>query len=771
MLKFSTKAKTLSLLENRVTKSQVLPQLCFSVSDLHKSLDAVCAKVVERFDMPLIVRSSALSEDTSLMSQAGKYLTIPNVKPEDILFAIEKVRDAFTDNNPENQILIQPMLTETIMSGVLFTADPNTGGNYFVINYDKSSSIGFVTSGTGQDLQTCYLFHKCKSGDAYLDRLIDAADELMELFDSKAIDIEFAFTMSDELYLLQARPLIVKKPLVDYNEQKENLFRIQMFLEREMCPKPFIKGKRTIYGIMPDWNPAEMIGTRPKPLSLSLYRKMITDKTWAIQRYKYGYKDLQNFPLMMDFCGLPYIDTRVSFNSFIPEDVDDNLTEKLVNYYLDSLANQPNKHDKVEFDIIFSCYTFDLHERIKILSEHGFLVAEQDRLMNSLKHLTNNIINRSSGLWIGDTERIKKLQKRHQILMSSDLDVISKIYWLLEDCTRYGLLAFAGLARVGFVAVLLLKSLVSIGILSNSDYENFMGHLNTVGSKMTTDRFKLSKSVFVKKYGHLRPGTYDIASQRYDAFPNRYFKNIEKEQLEYIQQKKMGFSLTLDQYSAIQEQMDQQGLEGNALDLLKFIKAGIEGREDSKFIFTKSLSDALEMIVQLGNEYGFTREEMAFTDISTMERLYSSTDDAKFLLEKSIIEGHKKYTQALTLALPPVILKPSDIYTFYLPSGEPNFITMSNAVGNVCTNCFENESITGKIIMISAADPGFDWIFSHSISGLITAYGGVNSHMAIRAGELGIPSVIGVGEKLFAQWKKAHVLHIDCANKKVEIIS
>jgi D-aminopeptidase len=42
--------------------------------------------------------------------------------------------------------------------------------------------------------------------------------------------------------------------------------------------------------------------------------------------------------------------------------------------------------------------------------------------------------------------------------------------------------------------------------------------------------------------------------------------------------------------------------------------------------------------------------------------------------------------------------------------------------------------------------------------------------MAIRAGELGIPAVIGVGEKLFNLWKKAQTMHIDCANKKVEIL-
>ena len=48
---------------------------------------------------------------------------------------------------------------------------------------------------------------------------------------------------------------------------------------------------------------------------------------------------------------------------------------------------------------------------------------------------------------------------------------------------------------------------------------------------------------------------------------------------------------------------------------------------------------------------------------------------------------------------------------------------------------------------IENADPGFDFIFSHNIKGLITAFGGPNSHMSIRCNEFGIPAAIGIGEK------------------------
>ena len=47
---------------------------------------------------------------------------------------------------------------------------------------------------------------------------------------------------------------------------------------------------------------------------------------------------------------------------------------------------------------------------------------------------------------------------------------------------------------------------------------------------------------------------------------------------------------------------------------------------------------------------------------------------------------------------------------------------------------------------------------------------GLSLPMAIRAGELGIPAVIGVGEKQFEKYKGAAVLEIDCLAKAVRII-
>ena len=105
-----------------------------------------------------------------------------------------------------------------------------------------------------------------------------------------------------------------------------------------MTRRVFLYGEKTLYSNMTDWNPVEMIGTKPKQLALSLYKELITDAIWAYQRDNYGSMGLRSFPLLIDFCGMPYIDARVSFNSFIPRDLPPDIAEKLVNYYLERLA-------------------------------------------------------------------------------------------------------------------------------------------------------------------------------------------------------------------------------------------------------------------------------------------------------------------------------------------------------------------------------------------------------------------------------------------------
>jgi glutamine kinase len=769
MLSFSNKAQTLLTISTVTTKSKVLPQLCFSINELCTAPERIKELVTSRFSEPLIVRSSALSEDSLLDSQAGRYLSIPNVLPSEIIPAMQRVRDSFTDGSLDDLILIQPMLTSIAMSGVVFTIDPSTGGNYIVINYDRSGSTDSVTSGLGRFTQLYYLFHGHRSDIVEIAQLCAAANELIALFDNNALDIEFAFDEAGDLYILQVRPIANSKALADYTDQARCLGEVRDFLARDRRSVTHVKGCRTAYSVMSDWNPAEMIGTRPKQLSASLYRRLITDQVWAQQRYDYGYRDVRGLPLMVDLCGMPYVDTRASFNSFIPREIGDALAAKLVDHYVNALVLQPAKHDKVEFEIIYSCYTFDLPEKIEGLAASGFSRAECESLMSALKSLTNQVIDTDNGPWVESRCAVDELERRRRQLMASDADVISKLHWLLVDCARLGTLPFAGLARCDFIGTQLLNSLVTSGILSPADREMFLRQLQMVSIAMTGDQSTLTDREFMAKYGHLRPGTYDITSPRYVDSLKRFTFDSDGSPRDAGLAPQV-FVLSSDQSTRISREMERHGLRGDATSLFRFIEAGIEGRENAKFIFTRTLSDILELMAALGAAHGLDRDQMSFVDISVIDELYSGAQKPKEVLERSAHTGMLAHDRALALTLPPLITGPDDIYAFHLPPAEPNFVTLGSVIGEVCIDPIDAAQAADKIVMIPAADPGFDWIFLHGIRGFITAYGGANSHMAIRAMQLGIPAVIGAGERRFATWANAKALHIDCANRKVDII-
>lgn len=775
-IRFGTKAETLARLENKLQDGIVLPQVSFTIEQWETQPDEIWIKIQEKFLAgELVVRSSAVKEDTQEASQAGRYDSVLHVKGRKNFFrAVEKVAASFTEQNKEDQILIQPMLTEVEIAGVAFTLEPNTLGNYYVINYDDSTgSTESVTSGSIGNDKLFYCFKGCGSVvNKDMAKVCICLKELEELFGQNNLDVEFAIDRQGKLYIFQVRPLCVMQPAIQCVQQQKVLDGIGRKIKAENRNKPFLYGNRTIYGVMPDWNPAEIIGIRPKPLALSLYKEIITDNIWAYQRDNYGYKNLRSFPLLIDFCGLPYIDVRVSFNSFIPKGLSDGLSEKLVNYYLERLEERPDLHDKIEFEIVFSCYTLDLPERIVCLKEYGFTEGEICEITEALKEMTKVIIDNEEGLWKKDYQKIEYLKERYKEIRDSDLDNVAKIYWLLEDCKRYGTLPFAGLARAGFIAVQLLKSMVSKELITQEEYQLFMGELNTISSTMKRDRKEMLKEAFLKKYGHLRPGTYDINSKRYDEEPDTYFDWINEEKTETIDDKREIFKLSLKQIEQLKTMLREHGLSDDILGVFHFIRTAIEGREFAKFVFTKSLSDAMQLFEMIGEECGYSSEECAFSSISIIKSLYDSCELPETLLKDSIYHGKEKYLYTKSISLPPLIFNEKDVFAFYYPDTQANYITLKDTAGEVYL-LQENRkeyNLGGKIILIPSADPGYDWIFSHDIKGFITKYGGANSHMAIRANELGIPAVIGTGEKMFDKLIKARLIQIDTAGKKVNIL-
>ena len=109
------------------------------------------------------------------------------------------------------------------------------------------------------------------------------------------------------------------------------------------------------------------------------------------------------------------------------------------------------------------------------------------------------------------------------------------------------------------------------------------------------------------------------------------------------------------------------------------------------------------------------------------------------------------------IRLPQVLYDFSGIGVIPFQVTQPNFITDKKLVAksiNVSAS-INPKLLINKIVLIENADPGFDWIFSQKIAGLITKYGGANSHMAIRCAEFKIAAAIGCGATIRDSFKSS----------------
>jgi glutamine kinase len=764
---FATKATTLARLRSRVTRASLCEQIIVPVGEWQRHRDGFLDETVRRFGgRPLAVRSSAADEDGWENSHAGAHLSLVDVEPtpEAIAAATDRVFGSYRTPSPEDQVLIQPMVENVVISGVVLTRDLDTGGPYYVVNYDDvTGRTDTVTSGAKSKT---FLVHRTGTGAQRSPRfrsLIDAVIEIEAITGSEELDIEFCITDEQEVYILQVRPLAARQRWHDVPDQAIDtvIDEIRADISSRMMPVPTLVGATTILGEMPDWNPAEMIGTTPRPLSLSLYKYLITDCVWADARAVMGYRRVVE-PLLVDFHGRPFIDTRASFNSFLPVGIGDDLAQRLVDYQVALLAERPEFHDKIEFEIAVTCRDFAFSTERQRLGNAGLSADDLATFEEALGNVTRAAlvtVRGEMGRLLGQTDQLLKDRPEY-----SGLPPVRRAHRLFEDCKVLGTLPFSILARHGFIGILFLKSLVKRGVFDQADADRFMRGIHTVATDIVNDMHavvvgNLEEGRFLSRHGHLRPGTYDITSWRYDERPNLFLGQARRKP----PAPEGPFELTPTVRAGIEALLKEAHYELAPRELLDYISAAVKAREQAKFAFSRAISDALSALVEWGETKGISREDLSFLPIETI----LGEDDPGRLRERVAAEKDA-YRVSRAIRLPHLICEPSDIDVVRLPLGQPTFIT-GRAVTAPSSRLTTGETpdITGRIILIESADPGFDWIFSHDIVGLITKFGGANSHMAIRSAEFGLPAAIGCGERLFEHLAKGAVIELNCADHRV----
>lgn len=783
-----TKAQTLARLRPVVEKSEIEDQVAFTVGDWQTDSSEILTHVQSQFeDEDLVVRSSATTEDGFASSNAGTFTSVLDVNGASdraLATAIDEVVGSYGDGEPAHQVLVQPMVQGTRANGVVFTRTLEEGAPYYVINYDTTPDVtDAVTDGSGVHDT---LFVRRDEGTATnavpeaIQSLLEAVHEIESLVGSEALDVEFAIGRDDTVHILQVRPLstLPNGDRVDGDEAfLTQLDEVAEEVSAAAQPVPHLKGERAVFGVMPDWNPAEIVGRRPRRLALSLYQYLVTDSVWARQRAEFGYRDVRPSPLLAVFGGQPYVDVRASLNSFVPAGLNDAYSEALVDFCLDRLRRRPELHDKLEFEIIPTCFTlnFDRWEQL-LVDEAGLAPRDVSAHREALVQITENAIDRIDR----DRRRVETLVDRRREIVGQKMPPLREAAALLEVCRQFGTLPFAHLARCGFVTVTLLRSAEDTGIVSEGFEAEYLQSVHTVGQELTQDSAKvasgeMSWEALVETYGHLRPGTYEITAPAYRDDPERFLaplvRRVDERAVETDDRE-----FDRERLAPIATALQAEGIQVEPAELDAFLRRAVEGRESSKFEFTRNLSRALDLFVEFGETVGVGREALSHCRI---EDLLSLTRDglsrrwAGDTLHRRAEEGKEWHRRGDGVQLPALITRPEEVHVFRRAGRQPNFVGQEPVRARAVDLEDEGEAtaLDGRIACIPQADPGYDWIFGRGIAGLVTMYGGANSHMAIRAAEFGLPAAIGVGEARFAELRRAQMLELDPANQRVNAIN
>ena len=785
----STKANTLRSLSPLLKNSKIEKSFVFTVKDWEESQKLVIDNILREFNSEsLVVRSSAINEDTLSESNAGAFHSELNVDCDfdHVKRAIEKVIASYTSKNSlskANQVLVQKHTNNIAMSGVLFTRNIGNNSPYYVINYDDTTGLtDTVTKGDSSNIIRISHFTPEDYIPEQFNDLLGSIKEIEEIIPFMSLDIEFAVNKEGDIIIFQVRPLAVNKNLND-NKDEEIRKTIQSLKQKFFDlskRKNHLEGDFTYFGDMPDWNPAEILGDSPGFLDHSLYDYIITGDVWAKARDSQGYSNVLPARLVVLIGNKPYVDVRHTFNSFLPKTLSKSLKKKLIDFFMKKLEKNPHLQDKVEFYVLYTCYDMTFDERSRELEESGFSKQEILELKKSLINLTNNLILDSEASIKKDLADVDSMQvSRENIIEHLDKlstpDLLLKSYELLNECKEKGTLQFSRLARLAFIGKIILKSIAKKNIISNEDYDNFLGSIKTVATDLSIDfrnliDGKLSNNEFFSKYGHLRPGTYDITSLRYDSRKD-LFDSMKSREMNISNKK---FIINKELLDKIDIEIKNHGLICDSKSLMKFIEDAIVAREFSKFEFTKNLSLAIECIAKAGESLEFSREDLSYLDLNTIFHFinYHPKEIRRNWLET--IE-HRKKERELNhlLALPDIIFSERDFYVIKDYSAKPNFITKKSIKGVLIDlDDFKGEvpDIEGKIVMLENGDPGYDWIFTKNISGLITKYGGVASHMSIRCAEFKIPAAIGCGSALYRKLKEQKSVLLDCSRERIVML-
>ena len=722
------KAATLLRLAGRLRSASIPACSLLNFNDWRVDPEHAIARVLR--DIPanlLAVRSARSGEDSSL-GNAGRYLSLLGVAgdPAALADAIRRVFDSYGQLSAHDHILVQPQITG-IKHAMVASSRGAFGSAYDSVSVTPGDAPDAITRGDSPaDTWHIGPDFNPENLPGPVTRALQLLDELRLIFDSAPFEVEL-LEAGQTLWLLQVRSLPANPPLADITESIK--------LASTQLGKFHNEGG-DLLGLMPDWNPAELLGAHPRPFSLSLFQSVIGESAWWQARSELGYSRPYTDQLIRPVAGRPYVDVRASFESLCPAELSPHQRGRLSGAWLAQLRDNPRLHDRVEFDVVLSGFEFDGARRVADM-DCGIAAST---LLPALRRITTRSLDR------GELQRaIRYFATCLASPPSAGGSLHDQLGFLQRDIAK----RFARVARCDFLAQALWRSAARLGAIAPQRCLEILS--------MKADQ---NCATAIANGNETRPGQFDIRSVKRSGSSDRttLLKACRSDHLE------------MDETRNITELLLEGSLPWSSDQLLEVSRLAARARELGKRALAALMGDWLAQVRSLAERRDINAEMLSWLrwEIIAGPAISYASAAAQSMRAK------QRHADEAHLKMPMLLWHVRDLSGVHLPASSGHFHGQGIVEGRIIL--VDERSAAEmlpahSVVAIRSADPGYEWIFQRQPTALITAFGGPHSHMALRCADAGCGVVLGLGDERFRKLVSAARLRIDFEQAQIQTIS
>ncbi|MDR0361349.1 MAG: pyruvate, phosphate dikinase, partial [Planctomycetota bacterium] len=212
---FRTKGDTLAALRS-YPELRIPPFIHFTLAEWRNDPAETARRARNAVSGPAAVRSSCLREDGEAASGAGEFLSLLDVDAasgQDLEQAVEAVFGSYGEAADGDQVIVQAMVPDVSVSGVIMTRVPDNGAPYSAIDYDdESGRTDTITGGTGV-CKTVFIYRHADGSNFDSERVrsyVEFARRIESICGRDDLDIEFCQDRDGAMHLFQVRPLCTR---------------------------------------------------------------------------------------------------------------------------------------------------------------------------------------------------------------------------------------------------------------------------------------------------------------------------------------------------------------------------------------------------------------------------------------------------------------------------------------------------------------------------------------------------------------------------------